>query len=114
MNFKEYQDIAMETAIYPPVIVESSTPQPDVGFVYPIMGLTGEVGEMNNKLKKVIRDGIEIDKEDMKAELGDVLWYIAALATELDLDLNEVAEYNAKKLADRMERGVISGSGDSR
>jgi NTP pyrophosphatase (non-canonical NTP hydrolase) len=70
------------------------------------------------KIKKVFRDKdgeISAETRDaLKAELGDVLWYIAQVATELDLTLDEIAEYNITKLYDRLERGKIRGDGDNR
>lgn len=110
MNFKEYQQKATITALYPRVAGH--------GWVYPALGLANEAGEVNGKLKKIIRDndGVIDDerRQDIAKELGDVLWYIAQLATELDINLNEVAEANIAKLASRQERGVLGGSGDNR
>lgn len=109
MNLNEYQDKSKATAIYP---------NQGSNYVYPTLGLVSEAGEIAGKIKKVIRDddGIisEEKMEDIKKELGDVLWYVAQLATELKIPLNDVAEYNIKKLQSRMERGVIKGSGDER
>lgn len=81
---------------------------------YMTMGLTGEAGEIANKVKKVMRDGKQLDIEDIKHELGDVLWYVASFATVLGIDLEEVAQANLDKLASRKARGVIGGSGDNR
>lgn len=85
---------------------------------YPALGLAGEVGEFCNKLKKVMRDkGGIIDQqfvEFAKGELGDILWYLSACCSELDLSLEEVAESNIQKLFSRKERGVITGNGDAR
>lgn len=109
MNFKEYQKKSRVTAEYP-----------DAGnnFIYPTLGLSGESGEVAEKIKKVIRDkGGVIDaetKESIEKELGDVLWYVSQLATELDLSLDQVAEKNIEKLYDRLERDKIKGNGDNR
>ena len=109
MDFDEYQDKSSSTAVYP-----------DIGhnFVYPTLGLADESGEVVGKIKKVIRDdgGImtEEKKIEIKKELGDVLWYLSQLATELNIKLSEVAEANIEKLASRMDRGVLQGSGDNR
>lgn len=109
MDFNEYQNKARETAMYP-----------DVGnnFVYPTLGLAGEAGEVAEKIKKVIRnDGGVISDEkrmEIKKELGDVLWYVAQLSTELGLALGDVAQGNLDKLASRKERGVINSQGDNR
>ena len=106
MNLDEYQERAGETAIYPD------------GLNYPILGLAGEAGELCNKYKKILRDkGGEADINDMDElakELGDVLWYVAQIATELDTDLEIVARRNLMKLEDRQNRGVLGGSGDNR
>ncbi len=109
MYFDEYQTRSRETAIYP-----------DRGsnYVYPTLGLAGEAGEVAEKIKKVIRDknGImdQETKDKISKELGDVLWYVAQLATELDLSLDDVADANISKLQSRKERGSLSGSGDLR
>jgi NTP pyrophosphatase (non-canonical NTP hydrolase) len=109
MDFDEYQRLSRQTAIYP-----------DQGrnFVYPTLGLAGEAGEVSEKVKKVLRDrGGQIDDQVRSAiekELGDVLWYLAQLATELGLSLNQVAQSNIEKLFSRKERSQIGGSGDNR
>lgn len=110
MNFNEYQKKSKRTAIYPKVA--------GLGWVYPAMGLASEAGEVANKLKKVLRDnGGEVTPEvtnDIKGELGDVLWYVAQISSELNLDLEEIAHSNLDKLLDRKKRNVIKGSGDNR
>lgn len=109
MTFQEYQQESRKTALYP-----------DLGnnFVYPTLGLSGEAGEVAEKIKKVIRDddGSVSDekRQEIKKELGDVLWYLAQLATELGLDLDDVARSNIEKLASRLDRGALNGSGDNR
>jgi len=109
MDFEEYQKKSRETAIYP-----------DAGknFIYPTLGLTGEAGEVAEKIKKVIRDegGVISDnkREEIKKELGDVLWYVSQLSTELGLSLEDVAQFNLKKLSSRKERGVLHSDGDNR
>lgn len=109
MTFREYQENSQKTAIYP---------NKGNNFIYPTLGLSGEAGEVAEKVKKIIRDknGVveEIDKEEIKKELGDVLWYVAQIASELNLDLDLVAQTNLDKLMSRLERNVISGSGDNR
>jgi NTP pyrophosphatase (non-canonical NTP hydrolase) len=79
-----------------------------------MFGLIGEVGEISEKLKKILRDGKELDLENMKKELGDVLWYLTALAEDFALTLEDIAYTNVNKLESRAQRGVISGSGDNR
>ncbi|PIP73847.1 MAG: hypothetical protein COW88_00640 [Candidatus Lloydbacteria bacterium CG22_combo_CG10-13_8_21_14_all_47_15] len=109
MNFSEYQDKAKETALYP-----------EIGkrFVYPALGLVNEAGEVAGKIKKVFRDDgsvlTEKKRDELAYELGDVLWYVSALATELGLSLDDIAGKNIEKLVLRKKRGTISGDGDYR
>ena len=109
MTLNEYQEKAKKTAHYP---------NAGKNFVYPTLGLAGEAGEVAEKVKKALRDdGGEMSAERRNAiagELGDVLWYVSQVATELNLTLDEIAEKNIVKLADRAARGTIAGSGDNR
>lgn len=109
MTFEEYQKASRKTVIYP---------NKDHNFIYPTLGLVGESGEVAEKIKKVLRDGegiiSEEQKQEIKKELGDVLWYLAQLATELDLSLEEIAAFNIEKLYSRQKRGNLHGSGDNR
>tara|TARA_Y100000589_G_scaffold311081_1_gene330107 strand:- start:1567 stop:1896 length:330 start_codon:yes stop_codon:yes gene_type:complete len=109
MDFDTYQKIARKTAIYPNI---------GSNYVYPTLGLVGESGEVAEKIKKVIRDKNgkfdELERNSLKKELGDVLWYISNLCDELNLSLSEVADINLDKLRSRKLRGKISGSGDDR
>lgn len=110
MDLNEYQTKARKTAIYP------GTGNGDL--TYCTLGLNGEAGEVAEKVKKIMRDkkgkyGDE-ETEDIKKELGDVLWYIANLAAELGVKLNDVALTNIDKLTSRSERNKLKGSGDSR
>lgn len=109
MNFSEYQKLSRRTAFYP---------NKDNNFVYPTLGLAGEAGEVAEKIKKVLRDksGIvdKTAKNDLVKELGDVLWYLSQIAAELGLSLDEIAEANIAKLADRQKRDRLGGSGDDR
>ena len=90
----------------------------DHPIVYPTLGLANEAGEVAGKVKKIFRDkdGLisEEDRQALKSELGDVLWYLTQICTELDLSLEEVAEANLTKLFSRLERGQIRGEGDHR
>ena len=113
MNFKEYQKKSRVTAGYP---------NKDNNFIYPTLGLVGEAGEVADKVKKHIRDDdiktpgelSDAQKIELMKELGDVLWYISQLTSELGGDLEEIAQMNIDKLYSRMERNKIGGSGDNR
>jgi len=104
-----YQEKACETAIFPK----------RQAMEYLTLGLTGESGEIANKVKKFIRDGAAKDEYlakriEIAYEIGDVMWYCAVLAQELEMNLGHIMEKNLEKLADRKARGVISGDGDKR
>lgn len=109
MNFNDYQEAAVKTAIYD---------RDKYSIMYPSMGLAGECGEILNKVKKIYRDKDGEFSDEAKlaiaSELGDVLWYVAALAGDLGVSLNAVAVDNLNKLNSRKERGMIGGSGDNR
>lgn len=109
MNFNEYQKKSRKTAIYP---------HKGKNFIYPTLGLVGESGEVAEKIKKILRDKNGIvekeDREEIKKELGDVLWYLAQISTELKIKLDDVAKTNLEKLFSRLKRGKIKGSGDNR
>ena len=108
MQINEYQNKAIETAIY------------GAGYavVYPTLGLAGESGEVADKVKKVLRDKNGEFTDEIKAELakeiGDVLWYCAALSRDLGFDLETICQMNIDKLNSRKQRNMISGSGDNR
>ena len=107
-DFNSYQRSASETAIYPD----------EHRILYPALGLAGEAGEVANKVKKLVRDGPDNRPDDWReqiaSEIGDVLWYCAALATDLNLTLGMIASQNEMKLSRRKEQGTIGGSGDTR
>ena len=109
MTFSEYQAKMKETAVYP---------NKGHNFIYPTLGMMGEAGEVAEKIKKVWRDKnnqvSETDKTEIKKEMGDVLWYLSQLASELGLDFNDVAQTNLDKTRSRLERNLINGSGDNR
>jgi Predicted pyrophosphatase len=108
MDFNEYQKKAVTTAIY----------HQAHKVTYPALGLGNEAGEVLGKVKKVLRDndGLFTDDQVSKIadEVGDVLWYMAALCRDLGVNLEDVAQKNLDKLEDRKNRNVIKGSGDSR
>ena len=109
MELNDYQRESRKTALYP-----------DLGcnVIYPTLGLVGEAGEVADKLKKILRDKSGVfdkdSKDSIKLELGDVLWYISQLSSELGYELQEVADANLQKLRSRKQRGKIQGSGDDR
>ncbi len=109
-TWDDYQRESRKTALYPPILGKN--------FVYPALGLAGETGEVVEKVKKIMRDkeGVltEEDRERIAQELGDVLWYLTQLATELDLRLEDIARKNLEKLLSRKKRGVLHGEGDTR
>ncbi len=107
MTFKEYEIACMKGIIYPG---RGET----MGVIYATTGLAGEAGEVANKITKFIRDGGQLDTDSLKKELGDVLWYIAAMARELEIDLEDIAITNVDKIQSRLARGKIGGSGDDR
>jgi NTP pyrophosphatase (non-canonical NTP hydrolase) len=108
MDLSEYQRQSRRTAEYPR----------EAWLAYPALGLAGEAGEVAEHAKKAIRDDAGKVSDERRAamakELGDVLWYVAQLATELGLDLDDIAGQNLEKLLSRQARGVLSGSGDDR
>lgn len=106
MDFKTYQRKANDTAIY----------DSKFSILYPTLGLAGEAGEVAEKVKKIIRDNKQIidEKEEIAKELGDVLWYVAAIARDIGYSLDVIAEINLDKLADRKARGTLQGNGDNR
>lgn len=109
MNLNEYQTLALRTA--KPKDAKNE-------LFHLLLGLCGEAGEIAEKAKKIVRDFDSdfsvLDKDDLKKELGDVLWHVAVIANHFDIALEDVGDTNIKKLASRLERGVISGSGDNR
>ena len=108
VDFNSYQRSAVTTAIYPD----------QHKITYPALGMAGEAGEVANKVKKLIRDGPDKRpdtwREDIASEIGDVLWYCAALADDLTLTLGMIAAQNLAKLQKRKDKGTLGGSGDTR
>ena len=103
-----YQQVAKTTAIYPR----------EQAIIYPTLGLTGEAGEVANKVKKIIRDGTNKNNENLvqeiSAEIVDCLWYISVLADDIGVKLSDIANSNLEKLENRKKKGTIHGSGDDR
>lgn len=112
MDFNEYQTKAKKFDFFEPEDLKA------VGFVEKVLGLTGEAGEVADKIKKILRDRdgemTEEDKQGVTKELGDTLWYLATIARYLEIPLSEVAEANIEKLEGRLKRGTIHGAGDER
>ena len=104
-----YENLAGQTAIFPK----------DRALEYLALGMTSEAGEVAGKVKKLIRDGEDVEGFEMKklaiaSEIGDVLWYCAMMAKEVGVPLNTIMQENLRKLHDRKERGTLQGSGDDR
>lgn len=108
MLISDYQREAVATAIY----------GDGQEIIYPALGLGNEAGEVQGKVKKVLRDNAgvfdDVNKRKIADELGDVLWYCAALARDIGYDLDTICQINLNKLKDRQTRNVIQGSGDTR
>lgn len=101
-DFDDYQSQAMTTRL------------PSADEAYALLGLSGEVGELHSHVAKAIRDFKDVDNEYMKKELGDILWFVAAIASDCELSLSEIAEANIQKLKKRQAAGTLQGSGDNR
>lgn len=108
MTLNYYQQIALETAVYPE----------EYRIVYPALGMAGEAGEVADKIKKVIRDNnadfSPLKCEEIAMEIGDVLWYCAVLADRIGYRLDTIARMNNRKLKSRQLRGKLGGNGDNR
>ena len=108
MQLDDYQQAARQAAIY----------GDHDRVVYPALGLASEAGEVCGKNKKVLRDQggdfAAAPVEALRDELGDVLWYVALLAADLRLSLDDIATHNLAKLRSRRARGRIGGAGDVR
>jgi NTP pyrophosphatase (non-canonical NTP hydrolase) len=103
IGFRDYQKKAVSFAIYP------ATHK----VLYPTLGLCGETGEVAEKVKKQVRDGV-FNRHEVAKELGDVLWYLANLSNDIGYNLDEIADINIEKLTSRRDRDKIKGSGDNR
>lgn len=126
MTLEEYQEFCKTTSQVPPIFVLSDTPGLGIeqeelipaSYVYTALGLAGEAGEVVEKIKKIVRNQRGIfkpkDKEALKKEMGDVLWYLSDLCNQLEMSLQDVMESNVEKLSSRLERNVIRSEGDDR
>lgn len=108
-SFRDYQSAATETAVYPGQ--RKGGEQKLLGISYTVHGLTGEAGEVANALKKFMRKNLLVDEDVLADELGDVLWYAAALANELNMSLEQIAKQNIAKLARRRQEGTVAALG---
>ena len=108
MTMNDYQQAARRTALYPR----------HLAVIYPTIGLAGETGEVAEKVKKTLRDNngtFDDERRDaIMRELGDVLWYVANIAADLGLSLDDIASTNLDKLASRAARNRLHGDGDNR
>lgn len=109
MEFNEYQKEAIKTVCY----------DDSIGPYYSVLGLCGEAGEVADKLKKIYRDKDwknieEDDRQAIRKELGDVLWYVAKMCDDLGFDLESVATCNLNKINKRKETNTLHGEGDNR
>lgn len=113
MKFDEYQTMAKKYDFY-----KETKDLSAVGFYEKVLGLTGEAGETADKVKKILRDKDGVvskeDRELLVKELGDVLWYLAAISRYLGVPLSEVAKGNLDKLESRYQRNKLHGEGDKR
>lgn len=114
ISINEYQEVANSTDL----TVGKGQGVLSISFMDKILGLVGESGEIADKVKKILRDQDakmnEADRQELIKELGDVLWYVATIATNLEVNLSEVATMNLEKLKDRQKRGKLAGNGDNR
>lgn len=110
MTFDEYQEKALVTNL--------TKEDKILELVQQLFGLADEAGEVLSIFKKWVRDDnadfAKLDKQNITKELGDILWYIAVVAHDLDISFDDIATTNIEKLRSRQERGVLTGSGDNR
>ena len=113
MEFNEYQKKATKYDLF-----EATDNLKGFGFIEKVLGLTGEAGEAADKIKKMLRDkdGVvsDEDRASIIKELGDILWYLAAISRYLGVPLSEVASRNIEKLESRYQRNKLHGEGDER
>jgi NTP pyrophosphatase (non-canonical NTP hydrolase) len=115
VTFSEYQKLTAKTALYKKVPALKKLGQ---NYIYPVLGLVGEAGEVADKIKKLLRDSNGVAtaefKSDLTKELGDVLWYVSQTASEFKIALDKIASDNIEKLFSRKKRGALHGQGDNR
>ncbi len=119
MDFKEYQMLSKKTDVYSENInkgYEGEDVKAKYRLYYTLFGLCSEVGELHSKIKKVIRGDKKEEHflDNVEGELGDILWYISAICTEIGIELDFVAKKNLKKLFYRIDKDKIKGNGDNR
>ncbi len=132
VGMDDYQCRAKDMAIYGEqvknMLSTMASPQREemhwlLCFLYSVLGLAGEAGELANKAKKLIRDGVMLYPDqgriqqaiqELKLELGDCQWYVADAASNLNVSLSDVARENIAKLKARKAAGTLGGSGDHR
>lgn len=111
MQFDEYQRTSLRTWNPPPR-------DKILDIMYLTLGVVGEAGEVAEKVKKILRNDLGVfsaeKKQELKKEIGDVIWYLSTLSYELGLSFDDVAQTNIDKLSSRLERGVIASEGDNR
>ena len=118
-TFDEYEEDTSVTAAYPDlhIIIDGGKPI-HVPWLYPLLGLMGESGEVCEKFKKILREEgghIGPDKYlEIEKEAGDIIWYLDKLAKSLGTNLATIAKINVDKVLSRLKRGVVKGSGDNR
>lgn len=113
MNIQDYSDQAIST-----LLGDHNMTDMDATLIAQVFGLVGESGEVAEKFKKLIRDKqgqiSSEDRAEILKELGDILWYVNAVAHLLDSSLEAVAADNLEKVLSRKQRGMTTGSGDNR
>ena len=114
MDFKNYIKKALEVKLYEGTYISPKF----ANIVHLSLGLSGETGELCEKVKKAIRDkNCELSEKDyllIKKEMCDILFYWVALCDEFEMDIDGILELSLEKIQDRINRNVLQGSGDER
>ena len=113
MDFNEYQEKCGLTDVG-----TSAQDCIEPGWLYYVLGIAGEAGELMEKIKKLFRDKNGVIDDEFKQmvikEMGDYHWYSARLCSAFDIEYNEIPKHNTEKLLSRLERGKLHGDGDER